>query len=537
MGAGVIAAVAAGSELLAFDHDKDVAPAVADGIVGAVLLAAAAIAWQRRPDSRVGLLMGGAGVAWFAGTLWPFAIFWHRGPLVHLHLSYPPGRLRWRPAVLTVAAVYAVSAIEPIAGNDAVTMTIATAVVAVAVRTFALASGTARRAGIPALVAAVALAGALSFGALNRQYGWQSDRQALWIYDAVIVGAVLILLVDLLRGRWADAVVTGFVVDLGRRSGTGVLRDELARALGDPSLTVGYWSSDQQRYVDDAGRRVDVDSVLPDHVVTPIDDDGSPVAVLVHDVAVLDDPSLVDSVTAAARLAVANDRLQADARQRVEELAASRRRLVEAADEQRRRIGHELRVQVDNRLDRAQALIAAVATGSAGRTSDALGELGTGVEHARLELDELARHPPAGADRRRPGSSTATAGLPGRDTCRARRLSPTIATTDRGRPVLRLRRSARERRQARPRDHGLDSRHRCQRIGNRRGQRQRPRRRRPDGRDRPTWTRRSSRGVRRPPRHPERARKRHTPHRHDPDHHRVNDPPVAGTSWTRRRRR
>ena len=198
MAAAVIAAVAAGSELVSFDPDKDVAPAVADGIVGAVLLAAAAIARHRRPGSRVGLLMGGAGVAWFAGTLWPLAIFWHRGPLVHLHLSYPRGRLRWRPAVLTVAAVYAVSAIEPIAGNDALTIAIAVVVAMVAVCTFGLASGTAKRAGIPALIAALALAGALSFGAFNRQYDWQSDSQALWIYDTVIVGAVLILLVDLL---------------------------------------------------------------------------------------------------------------------------------------------------------------------------------------------------------------------------------------------------------------------------------------------------------------------------------------------------
>jgi signal transduction histidine kinase len=396
VGAAVIA-VAAGSELVSFGSDNDVEPAVADGIVGAVLLAAGAIAWHRRPDSRVGFLMGGAGVAWFAGTLWPFAIFWHRGALVHLHLSYPRGRPRWRPAVLTVAGVYAVSAIEPIADNDTLTIAIAGVVAAVAVRTFALASGIARRAGIPALVAALALATALSFGAFNRQYGWQSDRQALWIYDAVIVGAVLILLVDLLRGRWVDAVVTGFVVDLGRRSGTGALRDELARALGDPSLTFGYWSADQERYVDDVGRRVDVDSVPPGHALTPIDDNGSPVAALVHDVAVLDDPALVDSVTAAARLAVANGRLQADTRRRVDELAASRRRLIEAADQQRRRIGQELREQVDDRLDRAQALIAIVASGGADRTNGALDELGKGIEQARVELDELGRgiHPPA----------------------------------------------------------------------------------------------------------------------------------------------
>ena len=205
--------------------------------------------------------MGGAGLAWFAGTLWAGAVFWHRGPLVHLHLSYPTGRLRWRPAVATVAVIYAVSAVEPIADSDRLTLAIAVAVAVVAVWTFGLASGMARRAGIPALIAALALAAALSFGALNRQLGWQADRQALWIYDAVVLGAVLILLVDLLRGRWAEAVVTGLVVDLGRRSGTGALRDELARALGDPSLVVGYWLPDESEYVDDAGLPVELDPV------------------------------------------------------------------------------------------------------------------------------------------------------------------------------------------------------------------------------------------------------------------------------------
>lgn len=392
--------VTAGSEWLSFDPDKDAALVVADGVVGAALLAAAAIAWHGRPDSRVGLLMGGAGLAWFAGTLWSGAVFWHRGPLIHLHLSYPTGRLRWRPAVATVTVVYAISAIEQIADSDGLTLAIAAAVAIVAVCTFGLASGTARRAGVPALIAAVALAAALSFGALNRQFGWQSDRQALWIYNAVVLGAAVILLVDLLRGRWAESVVTGLVIDLGRRSGTGALRDELARALGDPSLVVGYWLPDKTQYVDDAGRPVDLDSVAPKRVVTPIDHDGTPVAVLVHDVAVLDDPALVESVTAATRLAVANSELQADARERVDELAASRRRLVKAADDQRRQIGQELRDEVDIRLDRAQALIAAVATGAESNTADALAGLDASVNDARIELDELARgiHPQALTD-------------------------------------------------------------------------------------------------------------------------------------------
>ena len=42
--------------------------------------------------SRVGALMLLAG-GWLLGTLVPAALLVHRGPLVHLHLSYPTGRL------------------------------------------------------------------------------------------------------------------------------------------------------------------------------------------------------------------------------------------------------------------------------------------------------------------------------------------------------------------------------------------------------------------------------------------------------------
>ena len=184
----------------------------------------------------------------------------------------------------------------------------------------------------------------------------------LWTYDVVVATVVMVLLVDLLRGRWADAVVTDLVIDLGGRADTGMLRDELGRALGDPSLVIGYWLPDERRYVDDAGRTVEPGITLPGRVVTPIEDNGEPVAVLVHDDAVLDDPGLVDSVAAAARLAVSNARLQAGARERVAALAASRRRIVEAADVQRRRIVGELAEAVETRLDAANRLLEEVRT-------------------------------------------------------------------------------------------------------------------------------------------------------------------------------
>src|SRR5215208_4717850 len=89
--------------------------AAADFAVGAVLLCCGVIAWQRRAESRVGALMALAGVTWFVGTLAAPALYLHRGPLVHLHLSYPTGRLSTRPATAVVVAAYAIGVVEPLA--------------------------------------------------------------------------------------------------------------------------------------------------------------------------------------------------------------------------------------------------------------------------------------------------------------------------------------------------------------------------------------------------------------------------------------
>jgi signal transduction histidine kinase len=390
--AGMLAIVA---EWASYQSGGDRLLTVADGVVGLVLLCAAVVAWDRRGRSRVGPLMGLAGLTWFAGNLAPSLLFIHRGPLVHLHLSYPTGRLRLRAAQATVAVAYLVAAIDAFARNDVVTLVVAVLVAAVATAAFVPTSGTARRSGVPALAAALAYAGVLAFGAAQRLAGWEADREALWAYDIVIAGVAVVLLTDLLRERWADAVVTDLVVDLGTRADTGTLRDLLARALGDQSLVLGYWLSSEARYVDDSGRSVDPTRHDPSRVVTPIDRHGEPVAVLVHDSTVLDDAALLDAVAAAARLAVTNARLQAEARERVAELAASRRRIVEAADAQRRRLEHDLRKGALHRLDDVAALLVASRRDVDGVTATMIDEVAEELRSAQDELDAFARgvHP------------------------------------------------------------------------------------------------------------------------------------------------
>lgn len=393
--AGVALGVAA--EWISYDS-TGFALTAADFAVGCVLIGCGSIAWELRRQSRVGGLMLLAGFAWFLGSFaQPVLLYLHRGPLVQLHLSYPTGRVRGRLAGAAIVLAYVAAAIEPLARNDALTLAVAAMVALAAIDLFARSGGPARKAGMPALAAALAFASVLAFGAAERLAGLQTDRAALWAYDVVIASVAIALLVDLLRGRWAEAVVTGLVVELGAPDEVGTLRAKLARALGDPSLVVGYRLPETSNFVDDAGRPVELPAPGSGRVVTALEDGGERVAVLVHDEGLLADRKLVESVAAAARVAVANARLQAEARARAAELEASRRRIVEAADAQRRRLEQKLRGGAERRLEGVAALLAqARATAGAG-DAGGIAALASELEDARHELEQFSQgiHPRA----------------------------------------------------------------------------------------------------------------------------------------------
>src|SRR5262249_28571381 len=78
--------------------------------------------------------------------------------------------------------------------------------------------------------------------------------------------------------------------------------------------------------------------------------DGERVAALTQDPGLADDDELVRSVCAAAALTLENARLQAELRARLKELQASRARLVEATESERRRIERDLHDGTQQRL-------------------------------------------------------------------------------------------------------------------------------------------------------------------------------------------
>jgi signal transduction histidine kinase len=385
------------AELVAY-RSGELERAAADLAVGWALIGCGLVACERRPALRFGPLMAAAGAAWFLGTFATAALYLHRGPLVHALLSYPSGRLSRPLARAVVIAAYVDGAIEPLGRSSIATLVLCSGLAAAAADGWLAAVGPNRRARAGASAAAVAIALVLALGAAGRVAGWDTDSATLWAYEVVLVLVALGLTADLLAGRWSQGAVTGLVVDLGGLWEPVTLRDKLARALGDGSLGLGYWLDEEGGYVDEAGRAFTLPAPGGDRAVTPIESDGRRVAVLVHDRAVLDEPALVEAVAAAAQLAVTNVRLQAQVRVRVAQLAASRRRILEVADAQRRQLERELHDGAALRLAAVSRHVASLARDvESGRARELVDDVQRQLDAARAELHELANgiHPAA----------------------------------------------------------------------------------------------------------------------------------------------
>jgi signal transduction histidine kinase len=369
----------------------DILLRVADPAIGILLGGCGGLLIARRRRSLVGPLMLLSCACWFAGSLWSLAVFLHRGPLVHLHISYPTGRIRRPLAIATVVCAYAVSTVEAVARNPWVTLGTAVLVACAAADIYARTSGTARKAGRPALAAACTFASALSLSAANQLLVWERDRLVLLVYDVAICTVAILLAADLLWGRWTEATVADFVTQLGARPDAGTLSLAVQRALGDPTVVIGFWLPDQRRYVDDRGAPFEPPpNNRPDRSAIKVDDAGQPAALLVHDAATSYDQQLITDVTTALRIALGNARLQAQVRANVVELARARRRLVEAADAQRRQLEADLASGPQRGLsETARWFEQALATSD----PDLRSRLRTAqaeVVRAKVELQELA---------------------------------------------------------------------------------------------------------------------------------------------------
>jgi signal transduction histidine kinase len=365
---------------------------------GWALIAAGVVYWLRRPRNPCGPLLAAAGFAWFVpewnnaaiGSALAFTIglvLSAAYPVLvgHALLAYPGGALSSRTERALVTIAYAgavvVSGLAPALvfspadeacgqcprnlmlawgrpgaaddlGRLGVYLGVAWVTALMLLVLARLARPDARRSAGPVL-----LPGGAFLGLVAAELAASVDRgfvaagtleRRLWLGQAAALCAVAAgVLWGLTRSRRARAATARLVVDLAQSRPAGGLRASLGRIVGDPELVLAYPLDGSDRLVDADGRPV---APAEDLERTTLVRDGRTVAVLAHAPGALADEQLVEEVAAAARLALENERLQAEVRARVEELQASRARIVEAGDAERKRLERNLHDGAQQRL-------------------------------------------------------------------------------------------------------------------------------------------------------------------------------------------
>jgi signal transduction histidine kinase len=204
---------------------------------------------------------------------------------------------------------------------------------------------------------------------------------ARWAVLAAYVAIPLAVLGGILHSRLARSTVGDLFVELRADPSPDELRDALARSLRDPSLALAYWLPQFRSWSDLNGQPVELPAEGSDRATTMIDRNGEHMAALVHDPALVDEPELLDAVSAAAGIAIENGRLHVELRARLEELRGSRARILEVGQEERQRLERNLHDGAQQRLI-ALSLELSLLKGRV----DGDSEVRAGIDRARREI-------------------------------------------------------------------------------------------------------------------------------------------------------
>ena len=165
-----------------------------------------------------------------------------------------------------------------------------------------------------------------------------------WGIVATRVLLPLGFLVALLQAdRFAATALRAMLERLAARPTPRQWRDTVATALHDPALTLGYCDPATGRFRDVDGEDLSPPAADTDRVWLPIDQAGHPVAAMVLDETLVEDPELVRAAVMATLVAIENGALEG-------ELRASRARLLEVSQAERERIQRELHDSAQQRL-------------------------------------------------------------------------------------------------------------------------------------------------------------------------------------------
>ena len=226
----------------------------------------------------------------------------------------------------------------------------------------------------------------LSRGSLSND---PTDRNVRLAEACALIALAVASLWGTARHWGIRSALASLVVDRTGSPAPRSLRELLVATLGDTSLQIAYPLADG-RLVDAHGH-----SVALEGDVTPVVRNDETVALLSHRPGLLDDPGLVEEVAATAHLALENEQLQAEARAQLDDLRASRTRIIESGDAERRRLERDLHDGAQQRLvDLSLAL--RLARSQLGAEADPallarFDEAESELQAALAELRELAR--------------------------------------------------------------------------------------------------------------------------------------------------
>ncbi len=423
-----------------------------DELVGLSYIFAGTIAWVRRPDNRIGPAILVTGITSFipvftrvpipAVTSAAFAFAWVTNVFaVFILLAYPSGRLFSRTARLVFWVVVVITVIQVIArlflldtGSDfsgatgpssltygcdcpnpfvllsnrslyglimlvtrLITILLTILILILIVRRWSGASAARRRQLVPVLFAgAVGLAAfaldEITFTVSNGEVPILAVTSVALVLGraAVPIGFLL----GLLRTEFDWSLVGRLVVDLGGAPSPERIEAMVAATLHDPSVQLGYWSPAAQAFLSAAGQRIEPIASATREVALVERNAGS-IAIIVHDPALREDPGLVASVSAAVGLAIENQSLTAELQTQLDEVRASRTRIVAAADAERARLERDIH---DGAQQRLLALMIELRLAREAVGADPNVDLAARLDHAMLnlrsatdELRELAR--------------------------------------------------------------------------------------------------------------------------------------------------
>jgi signal transduction histidine kinase len=448
----VLSATSAAVALANEDSPWRVASAILGVVTVAVAVGVGLYLWRRDPVNRMGRLLVVVGFGWFFVTLTASAVplrystgrvaVWLVEPaLIYLTLAYPRGHLTQRSHrviagaawVIVLAGFLPTTLLEKhfptqsiwgtcttecpdnvFAINGGIVNSVATTVIPMVLEVVVVAlfasviaatwqrlrrgSPLMRRTLLPVLATLLLRYAAYVLYLLLRRSGVSPD--VLIPVGFVIALALPVSALGFLVGQlsWRMHTARAFedlTMELHDSDPSdAMLRKLLAEAVKDPTLQLCYAGDSLVPWRDGSGRPVRLPDADAGRCIVELPDADNPAAAMVLDGAFRDQTHFVRAVGACAFAALDRRRLTSALQSTVDDLAASRARLVGAADSERRRIQRDLHDGLQQRLVMLRiglGLAAESADGPSSATGPTFAELGNEVEAIIDELRMVTR--------------------------------------------------------------------------------------------------------------------------------------------------